>query len=113
MGHTSGLTVTSPPRGGAVMVRPHPSFIGKWLIRRNHISNLKGWGPHRATVTAPPRGGEVTRGSHSCIISFRFLELRDPRVPHYHTNVRCILSVVVINHPTVTVYYSADKSLWW
>ena len=50
-------------------VRPHPSLIGKWAIRRNHIS--KGVGPHRDSPD-PGRGGhgevglEGTQSTQDC-----------------------------------------------
>ena len=45
-------------------MRPHPSLIGKWVIRRNHIS--KGVGPHPVTAPDPGEGREVTVRPEVC-----------------------------------------------
>ena len=38
VGHTSGLTVTSPPRDGAVTVSPHPFT---YVITSNYLFSYK------------------------------------------------------------------------
>ena len=51
MGHTSGFTVTSPPQGGAVTVRPHPSLMVRAGARRARASLVSDVGKRRQTVS--------------------------------------------------------------